>query len=54
MVAQVWLKGSPERVATDQAYIETMDILLIVAVCTAAPFPPQLANEKLQTHRSEV
>lgn len=32
--------GSPERIAVDRAYQETMNILLVIAVCMAAPLIP--------------
>jgi hypothetical protein len=35
-----WPVGSPERAAINRAYQETMHILLIVAVCVAAPLIP--------------
>ena len=33
-------EGSPERVAVDRAYQETMRILLVVAICVAVPLLP--------------
>ena len=36
-IARSYLEGSPERAAIDQAYQETMDLLLIVAVCLCIP-----------------
>ncbi|KAF2101030.1 putative siderophore-dependent iron transporter [Rhizodiscina lignyota] len=35
-----WPMGSPERAAINRAYQETMHILLIIAVCVAAPLIP--------------
>lgn len=32
--------GTPERAAIDRSYQETMDILLIIAACLAAPIIP--------------
>ena len=32
--------GTPERAAIDRSYQETMDILLIIAACLAAPLIP--------------
>ena len=39
-LAQQFVPGTPERVAINQAYQETMDILLIIAICLAAPIIP--------------
>ena len=39
-VAKSYMWGSPERVAINRSYQETMDILLIIAVCLAAPLIP--------------
>lgn len=36
-IARSYLEGSPERAAIDQAYQETMNLLLIVAVCLCIP-----------------
>lgn len=36
-IARSYLKGSPERAAIDRAYQETMDLLLIVALCLCIP-----------------
>ena len=36
-IARSYLEGSPERAAIDLAYQETMDLLLIVAVCLCVP-----------------
>ena len=36
-LAQTFEPGTPARVAINQAYQETMNILLIIAVCLAAP-----------------
>ncbi len=39
-VATSYAMGSPERIAINRAYQETMNILLIIAVCVAAPLIP--------------
>ena len=39
-LAQAFLPGTPERIAINQAYQETMNILLIIAICLAAPIIP--------------
>jgi hypothetical protein len=39
-VATGYAVGSPERVAIDRAYQETMQLLLIVALCVAVPVLP--------------
>ena len=39
-LAESFLAGTPERIAINRAYQETMNILLIVAVCFAAPLIP--------------
>ncbi len=39
-VATAYAAGSPERVAINRAYQETMNILLIISVCVAAPLIP--------------
>ena len=36
-IARSYLDGSPERIAIDRAYQETMDTLLIVAACLCVP-----------------
>ena len=36
-IAKSYVAGSPERLAIDRSYQETMDILLIIAACLAAP-----------------
>lgn len=36
-IARSYLEGTPERGAIDRAYQETMDVLLIVAVCLCVP-----------------
>ena len=40
VTAQAYLAGTPERAAINQAYQETMNILLIIALCFAAPIVP--------------
>ncbi|KAM0796047.1 hypothetical protein BDR22DRAFT_812634 [Usnea florida] len=39
-IAKSYMGGSPERLAIDRSYQETMDILLIIAACLAAPLIP--------------
>lgn len=39
-VATSYAMGSPERIAINRAYQETMNILLIISVCVAAPLIP--------------
>lgn len=39
-LAESYAVGSPERIAIDRSYQETMNILLIVAVCLAIPLLP--------------
>ena len=39
-IAESFLMGSPERIAINRAYQETMNILLIIAVCLAVPLLP--------------
>lgn len=39
-IAKSYLEGTAERVAIDRSYQETMDILLIIAVCLAVPLVP--------------
>lgn len=39
-IAKSYVGGSPERLAIDRSYQETMDILLIIAACLAAPLIP--------------
>lgn len=39
-IAKSYMVGTPERLAIDRSYQETMDILLIVAACLAAPLIP--------------
>lgn len=49
-VAQSFPMGSPERLAINQAYQETMNTLLIISVCLAVPLIPLsllLRNYKL-------
>lgn len=40
VVAESYPLGSPERIAIDRAYQETMNVLLIIAVCLAIPLIP--------------
>ena len=56
-VAKGYIKGSPERLAIDRSYQETMDILLIIAACLAAPLIPLsllMKNYKLDTIDQKV
>lgn len=49
-MAQSFPRGSPERVAVNRAYQETMHTLLIIAICVALPLLPLaliMANYKL-------
>ncbi|KAI4133365.1 MAG: hypothetical protein LQ338_000265 [Usnochroma carphineum] len=39
-MAKTYPVGGPERIAIDRSYQETMNILLIIAVCLAAPLIP--------------
>ena len=39
-LAKGYMGGTPERAAIDRSYQETMDILLIIAACLAAPLIP--------------
>ena len=51
------MEGSPERLAIDRSYQETMDILLIVAACLAAPLIPLsllMRNYKLDSIDQKV
>ena len=40
VTAQSYRMGTPERVAINRAYQETLNILLIISVCLAAPLIP--------------
>lgn len=40
VTAQSYKMGTPERVAINRAYQETLNILLIISVCLAAPLIP--------------
>ena len=56
-VAKSYIGGSPERAAIDRSYQETMDILLIIAACLAAPLIPLtliLRNYKLSALDQKV
>ena len=56
-VAKSYMGGSPERAAINRSYQETMDILLIIAACLAAPLIPlslMLRNYKLDTMDQKV
>jgi hypothetical protein len=46
--------GTPERLAVDRAYQETMWILLIIAVCVAVPLSLIMRNYKLDTVQQHV
>ena len=53
-LAKSYLDGSLERIAIDRSYQETMNILLIIAVCLAAPLIPlslAMKNYKLDQVR---
>ena len=39
-LAESFLAGTPERIAVNRAYQETMNILLTIAICFAAPLIP--------------
>ena len=39
-LAESFLAGTPERIAVNRAYQETMNILLTIAACFAAPLIP--------------
>ena len=39
-IAKSYVGGSPERLAIERSYQETMDILLIIAACLSAPLIP--------------
>ena len=52
-----FLEGTPERAAINRSYQETMDILLIIAVCLAAPLIPLsllMRNYKLDAINQKV
>ena len=56
-IAKNYMEGSPERLAIDRSYQETMDILLIVAACLAAPLVPLsllMRNYKLDSIDQKV
>ena len=40
VTAQSYKMGTPERIAINRAYQETLNILLIIAACLAAPMIP--------------
>lgn len=49
-LAESYAIGSPERIAINRTYQETMNMLLIIAVCLAAPVLPlglMMRNYKL-------
>ena len=51
-LAKGYAAGSPEKVAIDRSYQETMDILLIIAACFCAPLIPLslfMSNYKLDS-----
>ena len=57
LYAVKYAKGSQERDAIDRAYQETMDTLLIVAVCVCVPLIPlslMMKNYRLENVRSKV
>lgn len=56
-IAKSYMGGSPERLAIDRSYQETMDILLIIAACLAAPLIPLsllMRNYKLDSIDQKV
>ena len=56
-IAKSYVGGSPERLAIDLSYQETMDILLIIAACLAAPLIPLsliMRNYKLDSIDQKV
>lgn len=56
-MAKSYAGGSPERAAIDRSYQETMNILLIIAVCLAAPLVPLslfMRNYRLDTIDQKV
>jgi len=56
-LAKSYLEGTPERAAIDRSYQETMNILLIIAACLAAPLIPLslvMRNYKLDTIDQKV
>ena len=56
-VAKSYTNGSPEKAAIDRSYQETMDILLIIAACLAAPVLPLsllMKNYRLETLDQKV
>ena len=56
-IAKSYVGGSPERLAIDRSYQETMDILLIIAACLAVPLIPLsllMRNYRLDTIDQKV
>ena len=56
-IAKSFIQGSPERLAIDRSYQETMDTLLIIAACLAAPLVPLsllMKNYKLDSIDQKV
>ena len=56
-IAKSYAGGTPQRVAINRSYQETMDILLIIAACLAAPLIPlsvMLRNFKLDALDQKV
>ena len=56
-IAKSYAEGSPERIAIDRSYQETMDILLIIAACLAVPLLPLslvMKNYRLDTLDQKV
>ena len=56
-IAKSYVRDSPEKLAIDRSYQETMDILLIIAACLAAPLIPLsllMRNYKLDTIDQKV
>lgn len=56
-LAKSYMGGTPERAAIDRSYQETMNILLIIAACLAAPLIPSsllMRNYRLDTIDQKV
>ena len=56
-VATAYAMNSPERIAINRAYQETMNILLIISICVAAPLIPLsllMRNYKLDQVRTVI
>ena len=56
-IAKSYVRGSPERLAIERSYQETMDILLIIAACLSVPLIPLsllMRNYKLDSIDQKV